>query len=106
MSDEDDTRRLMRLKRRPTLADRSDDFLMLAVEDSVDFFREYTHTQADPGEEIDGLICDLAVYRIEQEGVENVQSASEGEVSRSYYEGIPPMLVHRLNGYRRIIGLM
>ena len=106
MTEEDNTRRLVRLKRRPTLADRNDDFLLMELEDAIDFFREYTHMNTDPGEEVDNIVCDLALFAINQEGVENVQSASEGEVSRSYYEGIPPMLVHRMNGYRRIVGLM
>ena len=106
MTSEDDTRRLARLKRRPTLAGKDDDYLLLCIEDAGDFFREYTHLSADPGEEVDNIVCDLALFAINQEGVENVQSASEGEVSRSYYEGIPPMLVHRMNGYRRIVGLM
>jgi len=107
MADTDTTRRLMRLKKRPTMAGRSDDYLEMMLEDALEFFREYTHGYAnsDLGSEIDGLICEIAVFNINQEGVENVSSASEGAMSRSYFDSVPPMLARRLNKYRRVLGL-
>lgn len=105
MSEEDTSRRLARLKRRPTLAEKNDDFLTLTLEESIDFFLDYTHRETDPGQRIDNLICELAVLRINSEGVENVKHAVEGEVEREWYEAIPPMLLNRLNSYRKIWGL-
>lgn len=105
MSEEDTSRRLARLKRRPTLAEKNDDFLMLTLEEAADFFLDYTHREKDPGSRVDNLICELAVLRINAEGVENVKVAKEGEVEREWYEAIPPMLLNRLNSYRLIWGL-
>lgn len=105
MTDSDTERRLARLKLRPTLADKSDDFLVMSLEDSLAFFLDYTHRLNDPGQRVDSLICELAVLRINAEGVENVKHAVEGEVEREWYETIPPMLLPRLNAYRKMVGI-
>lgn len=105
MTEQDTARRLARLKLRPTLASKSDDFLVMSLEDSLAFFLDYTHRIDDPGQRVDSLICELAVLRINAEGVENVKVAREGEVEREWYETIPPMLLPRLNAYRLMVGV-
>lgn len=105
MTEQDTTRRLARLKLRSTLAEKSDDFLVMSLEDSLAFFLDYTHRIDDPGQRVDSLICELAVLRINAEGVENVKVAKEGEVEREWYETIPPMLLPRLNAYRLMVGV-
>lgn len=105
MTEQDTARRLARLKLRPTLADKGDDFLVMSLEDSLAFFLDYTHRIDDPGQRVDSLICELAVLRINAEGVENVKVAREGEVEREWYETIPPMLLPRLNAYRLMVGV-
>lgn len=105
MTDNDTERRLARLRLRPTLAEKSDDFLVMCLEDSLAFFIDYTHRINDPGQRVDSLICELAVLRINAEGVENVRVAKEGEVEREWYEAIPPMILPRLNAYRLMAGV-
>ena len=105
MTEQDTARRLARLKLRPTLAGKGDDFLVMSLEDSLAFFLDYTHRIDDPGQRVDSLICELAVLRINAEGVENVKVAREGEVEREWYETIPPMLLPRLNAYRLMVGV-
>lgn len=105
MTDSDTERRLARLKLRPTLKEKTDDFLIMSLEDSLAFFLDYTHRMNDPGQRVDSLICELAVLRINAEGVENVKHAVEGEVEREWYETIPPMLLPRLNAYRLMVGV-
>lgn len=95
----------MRLKRRPTLADKNDDYLLLTVEEAVEFFLDYTHRVKDPGAQIDNLICEMAVLRINAEGAENVQAATIGDISTTWYSTIPPMIVPRLNRWRLMVGL-
>ena len=107
MASEDSTtsRRLARLRRRPALDTKSDDFLLLCLEESADFFLDYTNRSKDPGEPVDNLICELATLKAQTEGVENMASASEGGISRSYFPDIPPFFKNRLNNWRLIRGL-
>ena len=105
MTEQDTARRLARLKLRPTLSEKTDEFLVMSLEDSLAFFLDYTHRMNDPGQRVDSLICELAVLRINAEGVENVKHAVEGEVEREWYETIPPMLLPRLNAYRLMVGI-
>lgn len=100
------TRRLTLLKRRPHLLTKSDDFLSLCIEDATALFLEYTNRTTDPGEEVDGLICELASFKAENCGTEYLKRAKDGEIAREYIEGgIPPMLYSRMNGWRKIAGL-
>lgn len=100
------TRRLTLLKRRPHLLTKSDDFLELCIEDATALFLEYTNRTTDPGEEVDGLICELASFKAENSGTEYLKKAKDGEIEREYIEGgIPPMLRNRMNGWRKIAGL-
>lgn len=99
------TRRVERLRRRPTLKDKPQELLEVCLDDALAFFFEYTHRITDPGERVDSLICELAILKINAEGVENVKVAKEGEVEREWYETIPPMLLNRLKSYRLMWGV-
>lgn len=104
-TDADTTRRLAILKRRPSLSNKTDDFLTLCLEESRAFFLEYTNRDTDPGESVDLLLVELATYKANAEGVENVKKAKDGEIERENFDALPPMLKNRLNNWRLIRGL-
>ena len=101
----DTIRRLAKIKRRPTMADKSDDWLLLCVEDATAYFLEYTNRAIDPGEKADHVICEMAVYRINTEGFEDMMKAKDGELEREVGTEWPPMLKSRLNSWRLMRGL-
>lgn len=98
-------RRLERLKRRPTLSDKPDYWLSLCIEDATDYFLEYTNRTIDPGEKVDNVICELALFRINTEGFEDMMKAKDGELEREVGTEWPPMLRSRLNQWRVMRGL-
>ena len=98
-------RRLALMRRRPALSSKTDDFLLLCVEEATDFFMDYTNRTVDPGPDADRLICEIATLKANAEGAENVSSASDGGISRSWYGEIPPLWRNRLNNWRLIRGL-
>lgn len=105
MAESDTNRRLDRLKVRPALNGLKDDYLKVVLMDALDFFMEYTHRVNDPGERVDGLICDIAAARLNKEGLEGAQAATVGDISTTWYGTIDPELIPRLNGYRLVVGL-
>lgn len=105
MTDEHTTRRLAIIKRKPTLANKTDDFLTLCLEESIALFLDYTNRETDPGTDVDMLIVELATYKANAEGVENVKKAKDGEIEREFFDTVPPMLKNRLNNWRLIRGL-
>ena len=98
-------RRLAKLKRRPTFVDKSDDWLTLSLEEAVGFFLDFTNRTIDPGEQVDTLICELAVWRINSEGFENMMKAKDGELERELGTEMPPMIKSRLLNWRVMRGL-
>lgn len=105
MTDDNTTRRLAILKRRPSLSNKTDDFLTLCLEESIAFFIEYTNRFTDPGKDVDMLIVELATMKANAEGVENTKKAKDGEIERENFDVLPPMLKNRLNNWRLIRGL-
>ena len=97
---ENTERRLARLKYRRTVQGKPDDYLMLLLDDASDMFREITHRD-DPGEKVDGLICELASYMSNYEGIEYTTTAKDGEMERQNASGtIPDPLYKRIIAYR------
>lgn len=105
MTDEHTVRRLTIIRRKPTLSNKSDDFLTLCLEESQAQFLDYTNRDEDPGEDVDFLIVELATYKANAEGVENVKKAKDGDIEREFFDAIPPMLKNRLNNWRLFRGL-
>ena len=101
----DAERRLILLRRRPGLEAKSDEFLEYCLDNASATFREYTNRHKDPGEDVDMIVCELAAHYAYYEGVENVASATDGTMSRSFFEGIPPAIRQRMNGWRLVGGL-
>lgn len=99
------TRRLAYLKRRPTFADKSDDWLSLCIEEATAFFLDYTNRTIDPGELADGIICEMAVIRVNTEGYENMMKAKDGELEREMGTEMPPLLKSRLLNWRVMRGI-
>lgn len=98
-------RRLTILRHRSGLDGRSDEWLEDCVENATAAFLEYTNRQTDPGEKADRVICDLAAHFAYYEGVDTVASASDGSMSRSFYDGIPPIIRQRMQSWRLVPGL-
>ena len=99
---ENTVRRLARLRCRRTVQGKPDDYLMLLLDDASDTFQEITHRE-DPGEKIDGLICELASYMSNYEGIEYTTTAKDGEMERQNASGmIPDPLYKRIIAYRVI----
>ena len=102
---DDLNRRLERIKRRPTMEGKSDVWLSLCIEDATDFFLEYTNRTIDPGAEADNVICELALLRINTEGIEDMMKAKDGELEREMGSEWPPLLRSRLVQCRVMRGL-
>lgn len=103
----DDTlRRLDRLHSRRTLKDRSDDYLIMLLEDAAEYAMAYTHRVEDMGEAWDGLICRIAVYWANVEGAEGARHIKDGEVEREVAETqLPPDIEKQLKAVRLIPGV-
>ena len=97
--------RLLRLKRRRTMADYPDDYLMLILEDASRAYQDYCNRE-DPGESADSIICEIATVWVNREGVEGSDSASEGTMSRTWAGGaLPEDIQKRLKPFRKARGL-
>ena len=105
MDSESMTRRLAILKRRPAYRDYDEEYLKAMLDNAYSFFLEYTFRAKDLGERIDSLIVEIAVYYLDSEGAQNTKHAKDGELEREYFEGLPPMVLNRLAGYRTVIGV-
>ena len=102
---DDLNRRLERIKRRPTMEGKSDVWLSLCIEDATDYFLEYTNRTIDPGAEADNVICEIALLRINTEGIEDMMKAKDGELEREMGSEWHPLLGSRLNQWRVMRGL-
>lgn len=98
-------RRMERLKKRRTVIDKPDSYLELLLEDALDCFLEITHRRKDPGECIDGLLCEMANYASNQEGAEHASSVGEDSFSRSWAVDIPDSFYKRMLQYRLVVGV-
>lgn len=110
MNSEDMDRRMIRLKYRRTVEGKPDDYLKMLLDDALAMFLELTHRTDDPGQRIDGLLCELASLMSNQEGAEYTSTAKEGEFERQYQGstlaiGIPDVLYKRIISYRLVVGL-
>lgn len=97
-------RRLARLKRKRTIEGKGDDYLEGLLDDALDCFLERTHRVNDPGERIDGLLCELALHWSNMEGAEHTTGATEAEISRTW-EHMPADLWERMKPYRLVVGI-
>lgn len=97
-------RRMVRLKKRRTVKGKPDEYLELVLDDALDHFFEVTHRRTDPGECIDGLVCELANHLSNMEGVEYTQSVGEGDMSRAW-QTLPDELYRRMLQYRKVVGV-
>lgn len=98
-------RRMNRLKKRRTVEGKPDSYLELLLEDALDVFFDYTHRRKDPGECIDGLLCEMANFASNQEGGEHANSVGEDSLSRGYSTDIPESFYKRMNAYRLVVGV-
>lgn len=104
--DENTARRLARLKIRPTMADKTDEFLVEMLTESLESALDYTHRTKDLGQEWDGIIIEMAVVRANQLGIEGASDVTEGAVHVKYQEQtIRPQVTSRLNSYRLCVGV-
>lgn len=107
MTSEHTLRRLGRLNRYPTLANRTEAELLATLEDALATFLDLTHRSVDPGEVVDSIICDLAKSYLSKAGQEGVKRAKDGEFEREWSDngGIEPILLKRIIAYRQVVGI-
>ena len=98
------SRRMARLKKRRTVQGKPDEFLELLLDDALDAFLDITHRREDPGERIDGLICELASFMSNAEGAEHLTQAQEGDFVRNATTDLPDSLYKRIIAYRKVVG--
>lgn len=104
MTKEDALRRLAILKKKPSSSGKTEEYLLQELDNAVQSFSAYTSRTEDIGEEIDGIIVQIATIAINQAGAEGSSSASEGGISRSW-SAIPPELQLQMNRWRLPVGL-
>lgn len=97
-------RRMARLKKRRTVQGKPDDYLELLLDDALDCFLDYTHRINDPGERIDGIVCELASHWSNMEGVEYTATVKEADMMRNW-DAVPDAIRKRMMQYRLIIGI-
>lgn len=107
MATEHTLRRLARVKTLPMFKNKGDEALIIYLEDALSVFLDYTHRSVDPGEGVDGLICDIAKLNIGKEGAEGVKKAKDGEFEREWAveTGLPTELTARMKMYRQVVGV-
>ncbi len=99
-------RRMARLKKRRTVQGKPNEYLEMLLDDALDMFLDMTHREADIGERIDGLLCEMANYMSNMEGAEHQMVAKEGELERqSTTSDLPDSLYKRIIAYRQVVGV-
>ena len=100
------SRRMARLKKRRTVQGKPDEFLELLLDDALDTFLDITHRESDPGERIDGLLCEMANFMSNLEGGEHMTQAQEGDLMKQSATGdLPDSLYKRIIAYRQVVGI-
>ncbi len=107
MATEHTLRRLARIKVYPIFQNKTDDLMVISLEDALSVFLDYTHRSVDPGDVIDSIICDIAKYNIGKEGAEGIKKAKDGEFEREWAQetGLPSELTARMKMYRQVVGV-
>lgn len=99
------SRRMAKLKKRRTVQGKPDEFLELLLDDALDTFLDLTHRETDPGERIDGLLCEMASYMSNAEGGEHLTQVQEGDFGRGSATDMPDSLYKRIIAYRQVVGI-
>lgn len=76
--------RLAKLRMRPQYGHLPDDLLKQMLEEALADFLAYTNRRADPGDEADSVIIDLAAIKLNGLGLEGFKRGKDGEVEREY----------------------
>lgn len=105
MAAQDTTRRLARLRTIASLEVKTDDYLMMVLEDAAQAFLDFTHRSEDPGQSADSIICRLAVVWSNMEGTEGAVSAADGDINRSYTGEIPTDIQTWMRRWRLLPGM-
>lgn len=78
-----------------------DDLLNLYLEDAKDTILELTHLDELPKSLLSTQI-ELAIVLYNKAGIEGQVSHSEGEVNRTFEEGIPESIMKKIRANRRL----
>lgn len=105
MAEDDKMRRLSKMRARPTLAVKGDEYLEAVLEDALETFLDLTHRSKDPGERVDSLLIRLAVVYSNQEGVEGNTKAEDGELKREWTDTLPADLYRQIKSWRLVVGV-
>ena len=103
--DDDQVRRLGKMRVRQTLAVKSDDYLLTLLDDARACFLDLTHRSVDPGERIDSLIIRMAVVYSNQEGAEGNSKAEDGELKREWTDAFPSDINRQIKSWRLVVGM-
>lgn len=103
--DDDQVRRLGKMRVRQTLAMKSDAYLLALLDDARACFLDLTHREVDPGERVDSLIIRIAVVYSNQEGAEGNSKAEDGELKREWTDALPSDLYKQIKAWRLVVGL-
>lgn len=103
--DDDQVRRLGKMRVRQTLAVKSDEYLLALLDDARACFLDLTHRSVDPGERIDSLIIRMAVVYSNQEGAEGNSKAEDGELKREWTDAFPSDINRQIKAWRLVVGM-
>lgn len=103
--DDDQVRRLGKMRVRQTLAVKSDEYLLALLDDARACFLDLTHRSVDPGERIDSLIIRMAVVYSNQEGAEGNSKAEDGELKREWTDAFPSDINRQIKSWRLVVGM-
>lgn len=103
--DDDQVRRLGKMRVRQTLAVKSDEYLLALLDDARACFLDLTHRSVDPGERIDSLIIRMAVVYSNQEGAEGNSKAEDGELKREWADAFPTDINRQIKAWRLVVGM-
>lgn len=103
--DDDQVRRLGKMRVRQTLAMKSDAYLLALLDDARACFLDLTHRGVDPGERVDSIIIRIAVVYSNQEGAEGNSTAEDGELKREWADALPSDLTKQIKAWRLVVGL-
>ncbi len=108
MASEHTLRRVGRMQAYTAFKNKSDDELIVNLEDALAVFLDITHRSEDPGEVIDSILCDIARTALVRSGQEGITLAKDGEMERKWSEQngiVDPVLLKRIKAYRQVVGV-